>query len=207
LEDLGDIQPRSTPKQLREALDRYGLEGEEELTKNVPFERLCELITWETPSGAAYSLLSPFESDPRTKGILEFCVSPSIGSGFIGVQLLGSRLEFRRLLRQLKLSDDANLPLECEIYCTKVRTQAAQVALRHIVDTDANDEKIDFIEAVPLIEEYIQSGEPALHKYSAMKYESALEEIPKESQLYRAIATEIHQQLTSPKRDEEKESH
>jgi len=190
LEDIGELQPEPTPERLKKILELYGLEDEGELSNEVPFDRLCELITWEIPSGAAYFLLSSFESDPRASGIIEFYESPSIGSEFIGVKLIGSRLEFRRLLRMLGLSDDAHLPLECEIYASEARTEAGRAALRAITPEEI-DEKIDYIEAVPLVEEYIDSGEPELQKYVAMKYGSALEEIPIESELYQSIAKQL----------------
>ena len=191
LEDIDELGPNSGSDRIDELLELYGLEDEEELGNEVPFEKLCELITWETPAGAAFSLLSPFESDARTSGVIEFYESPSIGSDFVGVKLIGTRLEFRRLLRELGLSDAAFLPLECEIYATQVSSKAARTALTGI-DHEENDEKIDFIEAVPLIEDYIHDGEPEIHKYSAMKYDSALSEIPKDSKLYQLIAAEIN---------------
>jgi hypothetical protein len=191
LEDLGELKPTSDKQEMDQIIDLYDLESEKDLEEEVPFEKICELIAWETPAGAVHWLLSSFQGDVRCSGILEYYEYPSIGSEFLGIKLIGTRLEFRNLLLKLEISNDAHLPLECEIYSERVSTAAAETALRAI-EPNENDDMIDFIEAVPLIEEFIYSKEPALNKYTSMRYGSALMEIPKESELYLSISREIN---------------
>jgi len=189
LEDLGHLESDSDAEQYDEILESYGIERGD-LGFEVPIERLCELFTEESPAGEVYNLLSKFEGNSRTKEVLEFYECPSIGSSFHGVKLVGTRMEFRQLLKALGLGNDAHLPVEAEELAEKVATQYAREALRAIAPEE-HDQKIDFINALPLVEEYIKAGEPYLDKHSGRKFSSAVAEIPKGSEVYRAIADEL----------------
>ena len=194
LEDLGYLESESDIEQWDDILELFGIERGD-LDSQVPSEKLCELFVSESPSGAVYDVLSKFESDPRVCGVVEFHECPGMGGSFYGAKLVGTRMEFRHLLEALGLHHELHLSVEAEETVKKVVTKAARDVLRSI-EPDAHDSNLDLINSLPVVEEYIQRGEPALNRFTGRIYHSALSEIPKGSELYEDLKSELRQKLS-----------
>jgi hypothetical protein len=142
------------------------------------------------PIEIALELLEDLVTDSQFKEVIELWENPSIGSEFRGIKLIGTRAEFRMLLQQLGIQHNCSILTEAEIAAKSVKTNSAKTQLNEITP-DIEHERLDFVLAVPLIEEYIESGEPEITRFNGYRFGSALSEIPPDSEVYQSIRKEL----------------
>ena len=191
LKELEDWESLDTKGQ-QAILELYGLEEGSDLNEEIPDDLLFERYAPASPQGIAYDALFKLEYNEGAKGVLEFWESPSIGSSFTGVKLVGTRDELRALLSSEGLDSEISVPLYIETILPKAKTQFVKDRLMKMVK--AGNDDCDLADDLLNLEAYIEEGEPELgrfRRFSSDPYEVTLGEFPPESKEYQAIKKEL----------------
>lgn len=170
-------------------LDRYGLETESDLSKNVPEEILFDIYSWDTPHGAAYLTLSEIIIKEEWKKVLAEQECPSIGSSFRGIELIGSRSELRKLIRDSGLESEFSIKLSVEVLRNEAQTEYVKQRLHELYINNDDDEEL--ADDLLTLERYIFDGEPELNGL-ALKFGfgPTLTRFPPNSEEYKRIKEE-----------------